>query len=72
MEEIVEEEVEEESMEDEGGDDLDLDFINEIEKAVNQEDEEEVKKIFSGETILILGGEEQYRDEYGRIVDELG
>lgn len=67
MQEIVEE-----SLKDEGGEDLDLDFIHEIEKAVSQENEKEVKKVLSGETILILGGEEQYKDDYRKLVEELG
>jgi hypothetical protein len=70
--ELPMEEIEEESLKDEGGEDLDLDFINEIEKAVSQEDEKEVKKVLRGETILILGGEEQYKDDYGKLVEDLG
>ena len=50
---------------------MDLDFIDEIDKAAEAE-EEEVKKIFSDENILILGGEDSYREEYGSVVEQLG
>ena len=67
----LEETIEPEAAEEEAEESLDLDFIDEIDKAAEAE-EEEVKKIFSDENILILGGEDSYREEYGSVVEQLG
>ncbi len=56
------------------GDEIDLDDLDlDLEGIdLDEEDSFEPKEVLNGETILLLGGDDKYKDDYNRIVSELG
>lgn len=70
----VSEEAEEDEELDLGGDlseeEFDLDVLSELD--LDESDDFTPHKVFDGETILLLGGEDEHIEDYDRIIHELG
>ncbi len=70
-EDLAEEDQSEDSSDEEefsGDEDFDLDVLSELEKV----ESDTAKKVFNGDRILLLGGDQKHSNEYKKVVESLG